>query len=488
MQVSHDPAAAPSSADSGLGLRRLRPRVAAVSPETRHVLPVLLPVAFGGAVVTAAAAWSFASSGQTWGTLAGVSVLLVAAAIAEALPVPLEGVSAGRTSLATIFIAATATLYGWAPAIVVAVLTMAAVEVANRKPASRVVFNTGLYALSAAAAGAVAELIDGSGLGALALRALAAAGAFYLVNIALLAAIVARAGGGRAPGLLRSHVLGTGAPFAVMASITVILVVLWDSSPAVAIALAGPLAVIALYERRMYAALQRLRELDQLKDEFIAVVSHELRTPLASVYGAAMTLKRPELDAAARESMLRIVCRESDRLARLVDQVLWASRLESGRGEIAFEPVDTVSLAHDVVEAARSRLPDGLTLELRADEGLPPARADRERLRQVLVNLVENAVKYSPDGGRVEVRLERVGGQLRVTVADEGLGIPLAEQERIFEKFHRLDPNQTRGVGGTGLGLYISAELVGRMGGRLSVESEPGEGSAFSIRLPLAAA
>ena len=98
MQVSHDPAAAPSSADSGLGLRRLRPRVAAVSPETRHVLPVLLPVAFGGAVVTAAAAWSFASSGQTWATLAGVSVLLVAAAIAEALPVPLEGVSAGRTS------------------------------------------------------------------------------------------------------------------------------------------------------------------------------------------------------------------------------------------------------------------------------------------------------------------------------------------------------------------------------------------------------
>jgi len=101
------------------------------------------------------------------------------------------------------------------------------------------------------------------------------------------------------------------------------------------------------------------------------------------------------------------------------------------------------------------------------------------------VNLVENGVKYSPDGGRVLVRLRTVGGHVRFSVVDEGLGIPHAEQRRIFEKFYRLDPNMTRGIGGTGLGLYICRELVRRMGGRIWVESEPGRGSTFSFELPI---
>ena len=120
-----------------------------------------------------------------------------------------------------------------------------------------------------------------------------------------------------------------------------------------------------------------------------------------------------------------------------------------------------------------------------------PARAvqvaaDPDGLRQVLVNLVENAVKYSPDGGRVELELEPGDGRVRFSVRDRGLGIPAAEHERIFEKFYRLDPNLSRGVGGTGLGLYICREIVRRMGGRIRVESEPGRGSTFSFELPLA--
>jgi signal transduction histidine kinase len=109
-------------------------------------------------------------------------------------------------------------------------------------------------------------------------------------------------------------------------------------------------------------------------------------------------------------------------------------------------------------------------------------------VRQVLVNLVENAVKYSPDGGRVEVRLAAVGAQVRFSVVDEGLGIPYAEHRRVFEKFYRLDPNMTRGIGGTGLGLYICREIIRRMNGRIYVESEPGRGSRFTVELPIAGA
>jgi signal transduction histidine kinase len=139
-----------------------------------------------------------------------------------------------------------------------------------------------------------------------------------------------------------------------------------------------------------------------------------------------------------------------------------------------------------VVDAARSRVPPELALDLRVEDGLPRVAADRDKLRQVLVNLVENAIKYSPDGGRVTVTVASVDAGVRLTVADEGLGIPEREQTRIFDKFHRLDPNMTRGVGGTGLGLYICREFVVGMGGRISVESREGHGSRFSIELPAA--
>jgi signal transduction histidine kinase len=199
-----------------------------------------------------------------------------------------------------------------------------------------------------------------------------------------------------------------------------------------------------------------------------------------------MTLQREHLDPEARESMLTIVYRESARLARLVDQVLWASRLEAGRAEVTLARLDGVRIARDVVAAASAHVPDGLTIEVTPAEETPPVSGDLDKLKQVLINLVENAVKYSPSGGRVEVRVEPTPGAVRFTVADEGLGIPVEEQSRIFDKFHRLDPAMTRGVGGTGLGLYISRELVLRMNGRIWVTSAVGRGSAFSVELPRA--
>jgi signal transduction histidine kinase len=467
-------------------LRRLGARTGPSEDAGRRVRPVLVPVALAGVAVTAAAAWSFGASRPSGDTLAGLLALLLAAAVAEAFPLPLERVPVGRTSLATVFIVAAATIYGWAGATIVAVLTMALVELGRRRPPSRVSYNVALYALSAAAAGGAASLVGDGTLSGLALGTLCAACAFYLVDISLLAAVVSRSTREPVAQFLRGVVAWTAVPLGVMASLTIILVVLWERSPFLAVALVGPLVAVDLYERWMHGSLSRLRELDRLKDEFMAVVSHELRTPLASVYGAAMTLQQRELDDDDRDAMLSIIYRESARLAQLVDQVLWASRLESGRADTRIESLDATELAKDVVAGARAHLPPGLWLELSSAGVDRLVAADSEKLEHVLINLVDNAVKYSPDGGRIEVRLESANGNLRVTVRDEGLGIPASELDGIFDKFKRLDPNQTRGVGGTGLGLYICRELVHQMGGRIWVVSEPAKGSAFSFELPWA--
>jgi PAS domain S-box-containing protein len=230
------------------------------------------------------------------------------------------------------------------------------------------------------------------------------------------------------------------------------------------------------------------RALERIKSDFVSTVSHELRTPLAAIYGAAMTLRRSDVPLSddQREGMLGVVSSEAERLARIVNDILLASRLDSDVVDVAIDSADALALAKQVVAAAGAHLPPGIELSLRAPEDLPPISADDDKLRQVLVNLVENAIKYSPDGGLVEVELTPVPGRMRFSVRDRGLGIPPTEHTRIFEKFYRLDPDLTRGVGGTGLGLYICREIVRRMEGRIWVESSPGAGSTFTFELPLA--
>jgi two-component system, OmpR family, phosphate regulon sensor histidine kinase PhoR len=230
------------------------------------------------------------------------------------------------------------------------------------------------------------------------------------------------------------------------------------------------------------------RRLEQLKADFIATVSHELRTPLAAVHGAAKTLLRDDVDLGddVSRQLLALVSEQSDRLARMVEDILLASTLESPELELATERVDVSELAADAIAAARMHAGEQVTLELAAAPSLPQVAADRDKLRQVLVNLVGNAVKYSPAGGRIDVEVRAEDGHVAVLVRDEGLGIAPSEQNLIFEKFYRADANMTRGVSGSGLGLYISRELVHRMGGTISVESEPGEGSTFVVTLPAA--
>jgi PAS domain S-box-containing protein len=229
------------------------------------------------------------------------------------------------------------------------------------------------------------------------------------------------------------------------------------------------------------------QRVERLKSEFVSTISHELRTPLAAIYGAALTLRRdePALEA-QREGLLDVISGEAERLARIVNDILWASRLESGTLHIAVESCDARALAATVIDAAQTHVPPNIRLELEIAGELPPVAADPDKVRQVLTNLVDNAIKYSPDGGKVRMKVERRGAVVRFVVSDEGLGIPRDEQERIFDKFYRLDPELTRGIGGTGLGLYITRELVRRMNGRVTVRSEERVGSTFTVELPTA--
>jgi PAS domain S-box-containing protein len=231
------------------------------------------------------------------------------------------------------------------------------------------------------------------------------------------------------------------------------------------------------------------RALEQIRQDLVSTVSHELRTPLAAIYGSALTLAREdlELEETMRRKLLGIIVEESTRLADIVNDLLLASQLDSGRLDMHVEPCDAHALAASVLDAARTHLPEGMRVSLDAGpQDVPRVVADEGQLRQVLTNLVENAVKYSPGGGDVQVRLEPAGKYVRFTVADEGLGIPPAEQSRIFEKFYRVDPDMTGGIGGTGLGLYISRELVRRVHGRIWVEPADGRGSVFHVEIPAA--
>jgi signal transduction histidine kinase len=252
------------------------------------------------------------------------------------------------------------------------------------------------------------------------------------------------------------------------------------------------IAAVSFSEGTVYAFrdLTEDRVLEELRSDFVATVSHELRTPLTAIHGAALTLQRDDLplDEMQRGNLMDVIATESERLARTVNDILWASKLDAERLQLEVGSHDPGELAQTVIRAARVHLPPTVSLSLSCEPELPPVAGDPDKVRQVLTNLVDNAIKYSPQGGRVDVRVARRDHAVVFSVVDQGLGIPQSEQRRIFDKFYRVDPNLSRGVGGTGLGLYISRELVRRMNGTISVESREGEGSTFSFELPVATA
>ena len=229
-----------------------------------------------------------------------------------------------------------------------------------------------------------------------------------------------------------------------------------------------------------------LRQTERLRREITANVSHELRTPLTSIKGFAETL----LDGAMREEETArrfpsIINSEADRLVKLVDDLLDLSLLESKRVTLAPKPVDVGGLVTHTVDKLR---PIAAHSQLTLVQSAPPGIvvfADADRLEQVLTNLVDNALKYTPPGGRVEVQVAAVSGEVEVVVNDTGKGIRPEDLPHVFERFYRSDRSRTRGSGGTGLGLAIAKHIVEAHGGRISVSSRPNEGTTFTVTIPM---
>ncbi|MBI2972411.1 MAG: HAMP domain-containing protein [Armatimonadetes bacterium] len=228
-----------------------------------------------------------------------------------------------------------------------------------------------------------------------------------------------------------------------------------------------------------------LRETERLRRELTANVSHELRTPLTSIVGFIETLLDGAMnDEVTARHFLTIVDDEANRLVKLVDDLMDLSRLESKRVALELKPVDVGFLVHHVVDKMR---PLAEASQLVLSQSVPSGLivpADADRLEQVLTNLVDNALKYTPPGGRVEVRAAAMNGEIAVEVSDTGRGIPPEDLPHVFERFYRADRSRTRGSGGTGLGLAIAKHIVEAHGGRISVRSRSDEGTAFVVTLP----
>jgi signal transduction histidine kinase len=230
------------------------------------------------------------------------------------------------------------------------------------------------------------------------------------------------------------------------------------------------------------------RKVEQMKSDFISVVSHELRTPLTSIRGSLGLIAGGvvgELPEKARV-LVGIAAKNSDRLMRLINDILDVEKIESGQMGFRFIPQELMPLVEQALESNRAygeQFNVGLRL-LEAESGVR-VRMDADRMQQVLANLLSNAAKFSPRGGTVEVRVKRRDeAGVQVAVTDHGKGIPLELQDRVFEKFFQADASSTRQKGGTGLGLSISRAIVERHGGQMGFVTAPGEGTTFWFDLP----
>ncbi len=253
--------------------------------------------------------------------------------------------------------------------------------------------------------------------------------------------------------------------------------------------LLGRLVGSAIQNIRAYEAerttVEELRKLSALRADFVSLVSHELRSPMASVIGSARTLEQRwrELTAEQRESFLALIAHETSRLADLIGDVLDTSRIEAGTFSYSFVDVDLARLVRDSAAAAEHGQ-DEVAVEAVVREPLPVVRGDRDRLRQVLVNLIDNAVKYSPPGDTVRVEAENTDGRVVIEVRDRGPGISPEHQRLIFEKFGRANVAE-HAKPGTGLGLFIARSIAEAHGGALEVRSGPGRGATFTLTLPV---
>ncbi len=240
-------------------------------------------------------------------------------------------------------------------------------------------------------------------------------------------------------------------------------------------------AVVVLHD------ITDLRKLERVRRDFVANVSHEFRTPLTAIQGFSETLLGGAMnDSQHRERFLGIILEHARRLARLTDDLLMLSKMDADRLELEIRRLPVEQLVAGCVETAQPRATEkDLRLSVNLGKNLPDIAGDRRRLTEVLQNLLDNAIQYTPGGGQIMVSAEAKDAEVVITVSDTGIGIPQVDQSRIFERFYRVDVARSREVGGTGLGLSIAKHLMEAHGGRLWVESEVGSGSQFHFSVPL---
>ena len=246
---------------------------------------------------------------------------------------------------------------------------------------------------------------------------------------------------------------------------------------------AGPLGVVMVLDD-----VTELRRLERVRTEFVANVSHELRTPLTAIQGYVETLLGGAIDEPAdSRRFLEVVHRHTERLGRLLNDLTDLSNIELGKITLDLGPVSVADAVESVIAILRPRADASrITIGLDVPADLPAVQADHDRIHQILINLVDNAVKYTPSGGRVTVSAREASGAVEIDVTDTGVGIPAADLPRITERFYRVDKARSRELGGTGLGLAIVKHLVQAHGGELTIESDYGRGTTTRVRLPFA--
>ena len=431
-------------------------------------------------------------------------LLAVAVLIGEMFPIKVrrDGVVDEVTTSTTF---AFALMLGWGTASGIAALIVASAigDLRQRKSLLRVAFNASQYAVSLGIAGllyyglggAGNALSDGVSSSAAQLVPLVAASlAFFALNELLAAVAVSLAGGVPVLHHLKRNLAFDAAMAAALLATAPVVIVMVDHSPLLLPVVAFPVVTVYVGARAMLKNIEafqsknaELKELNRLKDDFVAMVSHELRTPLTSIKGSVKTLVElgrdlPEED---RAFLLEAVDRKSDQLHSLIERLLVVSRLESGAeaDKPSRSHVEIGSLCADVLLDLKPTIGDR-NFNVDFDPPLVEAETDREKVHQIVSNLVENALKYSYPRSDVTIRCRTEAGAVVLSVEDHGPGIPAAARERLFDRFYQVDQSRTREVGGIGLGLYISRSLARVIGGELWLDETYSAGCRFCLRIP----
>jgi len=465
---SHSARSTPSAAE------QVRPG----GSDTLRLLPVVVPVTAAGIAVLGAAAWSLMTSTPSLGSFAGLLALLVASVVVEAYPVPVEGVPAGSVSLGAVFIVGTAVVYGWAPAVVIGFATRALVDILDRRPPIRFLYNAGVYALGAAGAGVAAWRFDGSEVADVFFAVLVGAGTFYATNIVLVTLVISVWARERFFGLLRQSVYWTFVPFSIMASVSLMLAVLWDRSPLLSAALIGPLVAIALYQRSVHESLKAMRL--ALTDPLTGLGNHRhfherLQRSLdeAQEEGTPVTICLIDID-----HFKQINDRHGHPVGdRVLTQV--ASRLRQGgeafrlggdefaillpgrTGEDAFKIANTV-----LDRVAASPCEHGSTVNVSAGIATYPQHSlDRSEL----VRVADNALYWSKEHGRGRAHVYRPDveelAELRWLIEGRDRAACMRAAASLA---HAVDARDAY----TGSHSYVVGELAARVAIRMGLEQE----------------